>query len=153
MPELPEVETIRRQLQKKIVGRTIKFVEVLYPKVVHQMSTTDFIATLKGRQVREVGLQGKLILIRLSGNETLVVHLKMTGRLFFDTIKDSPSQLKRTVLDRTKFTEVILTFTDNMVLRYDDLRRFGYMKILPTSEEAKLVHTEEMGIDFFDHTL
>lgn len=149
MPELPEVETIRKQLQSRIAGKTIKHVEVLYPKVVHGTlsvpknhakrggSTADFVRALKGRKVCKVGRQGKLILIRLNGNETLVVHLKMTGRLLLNG-------------EFTKSTEVIFTFTDSTVLNYDDLRRFGYMKIVPTREEARVVQKEQLGIDFFD---
>ena len=75
MPELPEVETIRWQLQKNIVGKTIRSANVLYLKVVHGMSPADFVDALAGRKVKQIGRQGKLILIRSSGNETLVVHL------------------------------------------------------------------------------
>lgn len=140
MPELPEVETIRRQLQKHIVGKTIKAADVLYSKVIHGIKVEEFLRTLQGRKIREIGRQGKLVLIRLSGEETLVIHLKMTGRLLLG----GPP---------TKFTEVILTFSDGTILRYDDLRRFGYMKVLRTSDESRLVHKEQMGIDFFDRTL
>ena len=194
MPELPEVETICRQLQSRIAGKTIKFVEVRYPKVVHGTlsvpnghaqrggSTADFVRALAGRRVREVGRQGKLILIRLSGDETLVVHLKMTGRLLLqssrhpersegsrtapeahpplaenvrnppkaDEILQSPrGSIRMTEGGVNKSTEVIFTFTDGTALRYDDMRRFGYMKILPTAQEAALVHKGKMGMDFF----
>lgn len=134
---MPEVETIRRQLQKQVAGKTIKAVEILYPKVVHGMGTADFVRALLSRRILGVGRQGKLILIRLDGNETLVVHLKMTGRLLLNG-------------ESTKSTEVILTFIDGTVLHYDDQRRFGYMKIVPTSEEARIVQKERLGIDFFD---
>ncbi|MBI2551850.1 bifunctional DNA-formamidopyrimidine glycosylase/DNA-(apurinic or apyrimidinic site) lyase [Candidatus Uhrbacteria bacterium] len=176
MPELPEVETIRRQLQKNMVGKTIKVVEVQYPKVVHGMSTADFVRAMHGRKVREVGRQGKLILIRLEGNETLVVHLKMTGRLLLQSARhpeprrDSRGEgslyhgmskrlprslrsLAMTDYSVNKSTEVIFTFTNGSILRYDDLRRFGYMKVVPTSEEAKVVQKEQLGIDFFDRVL
>ena len=141
MPELPEVETIRRQLQSRIVGKTIKAVEVLYPKVVHKMRAADFVRTLVGRKVREVGRQGKLILIRLSGEETLVVHLKMTGRLLLQSSgHPEPRRHGRGAGSHTnKSTEVILIFTDGTVLRYDDLRRFGYMRLATDAEvEAAL---------------
>lgn len=175
MPELPEVETICRQLQAHIAGKTIKTVEVLYPKVVQGKSTTDFVRALNGRRVREIGRQGKLILIRLSGDETLVVHLKMTGRLILQPtrhpersegsrtnvrnahtreILQSPrGSLRMTESGVTKSTEVIFTFQDGTRMFYDDMRRFGYMKILPTAQESALVHKEKMGIDFFDSAL
>lgn len=143
MPELPEVETIRRQLQSYIVGKTIKTVEVLYPKVVQGRGKADFVRALSGWRVCEVGRQGKLILIRLAGDETLVVHLKMTGRLLIVKKNTKPN----------KSTEVIFTFRDGSILHYDDLRRFGYMKIVPTREESKVVHKEAMGVDFLDRAL
>ncbi|MBI4135386.1 bifunctional DNA-formamidopyrimidine glycosylase/DNA-(apurinic or apyrimidinic site) lyase [Candidatus Uhrbacteria bacterium] len=155
MPELPEVETIRRQLQKSIVGKTIKSADVLYTKVVHGLSTVNFARVLRGREVKEVGRQGKLILIRLIGDETLVVHLKMTGRLLLQSARhpeprrDGRGEGSHT----TKSTEVIFTFTDGSALHYDDLRRFGYMKVVPTAEEAKVVQKEKLGIDFFDRAL
>jgi formamidopyrimidine-DNA glycosylase len=161
MPELPEVETIRRQLQAQIVGKTIKSAEVLYPKVVHGLSTAEFVRALTGRKVREIGRQGKLILIRLEGDETLVVHLKMTGRLLIQPPLNLPLQKGEKKMASpplgggvrggvSKSTEVIFTMSDGTILRYDDIRRFGYMKLTPTSEEAKLVQKEQLGIDFFD---
>lgn len=153
MPELPEVETICRQLQHRIAGKTIKSVEVLYSKVVHGMSATEFVRALSIRKVREVGRQGKLILIRLEGDKTLVVHLKMTGRLLLGKQEIRSPSRRRPSLPISKSTEVIFTFSNGTILRYDDIRRFGYMKVVPTSEESKLVHKEQMGIDFFDRTL
>lgn len=153
MPELPEVETIRRQLQSQIVGRTIKAVEVLYLKVVHGMSVADFVRALKGRKVREVGRQGKLILIRLAGDETLVVHLKMTGQLLLTKQEAEPPERQGPGLPISKSTEVIFNFTDRTVLLYDDLRRFGFMKIVPTTKEAEFVQKQKLGIDFFDKLL
>ncbi len=140
MPELPEVETVRRQLQKSIAGKTIKSVKVVYPKVVHGMSVPIFVRVLNGRKIKEIGRQGKLVLMRLSGDETLVVHLKMTGRLLLGG-------------SVTKSTEVILTFTDRSTLHYDDVRRFGYMKLTPTAQEANVVQKEKLGVDFFDRAL
>lgn len=140
MPELPEVETIRRQLQTRLVHQMIKTVEVRYPKVVHGLSVPGFIRALKGKTIQSVGRQGKLLLLRLTGQQTLVVHLKMTGRLLW---AGTPS----------KFTEIILTFKNGQGLLYDDLRRFGYWKLLPTSAEARLVQKSKLGRDFFDRVL
>ena len=166
MPELPEVETIRRQLQGKIAGKTLQSVQVLYPKVVHGLSVSAFIRALEHKKIKEVGRQGKLILIRLDGNETLVTHLKMTGRLLLTPPPHSSTiqgeEGKRSPSPRvgegggegvTKSTEVVFTFTNGTALRYDDLRRFGYMKVVPTSEEAKFVQKEALGIDFFDQAM
>jgi len=146
MPELPEVETIRRQLQSRIVGKTIKKVQVLYPKLVRDLSGADFIARLKGKRIGDVLRQGKLILIRLNGKETLVMHLKMTGRLLL-------TQSASFVKSPSSHLEAIFTFSDGSQMFYADLRRFGYMKILPTQDEAVLVEKESLGIDFFDERL
>jgi len=173
MPELPEVETIRHQLQQKIAGKTIKSVEVRYPKVVHGMSATEFARAIQNKKIKDIGRQGKLVLIRFDGN-TLVVHLKMTGRLLFhnpphpsltlrEGVKKFPPLRVRPASPAkrgeggaggvTKSTEVVFTFTNGTVLHYDDIRRFGYMKIVPTDEEAKFVQKEQLGIDFFDKAM
>lgn len=136
MPELPEVETIRRQLQANIVGQTIKSVQVLYSKVVQGIGVKKFEHDLAGKKIKEIGRRGKLILIRLAGDKTLVVHLKMTGRLLLVKKGTAPE----------KHTGVVFVFKSGKQLFYDDMRRFGFVKIM---DEAKL----KLGIDFFDQSM
>lgn len=143
MPELPEVETIRRQLATRIVRKIIKTTEVRYPKVVRGIGVKEFERALAGKKIIGIGRQGKLILIRFVGGKTLVVHLKMTGRLLLVEKDAAPN----------KSTEAVFMFTDGTRLHYDDLRRFGYMKFVPTSEETIVAQKKHLGIDFFDRAL
>ena len=81
MPELPEVEIIRRGLERYICGETITQVDVLLPRQIQAMSPDRFSALLRGRVIERVDRRGKYLLLQLSGRWTLVIHLRMTGRL------------------------------------------------------------------------
>src|SRR4051794_38130278 len=81
MPELPEVETVRRQLEPEVVGRRIERLEVLDPRWCRPLEPTMFEARVSGRSVVGFGRRGKYLLMALDGEETLVMHLRMTGNL------------------------------------------------------------------------
>ena len=84
MPELPEVETIRRDLQGEVVGRKIKSVEVRNGRTVRRHpSAKQFRARLEGRTIKSIERSGKYLLLTLDDGATLVVHLGMTGQLTF----------------------------------------------------------------------
>ncbi|HAI22300.1 TPA: DNA-formamidopyrimidine glycosylase [Candidatus Collierbacteria bacterium] len=130
MPELPEVETIRRQLNEVLVGKKIKSVEVLREKSFGGDSNK-----LVGWEVERVGRKSKLIEIYFNNKEEMmIVHLKMTGQLVFvdgkkrvfgghptaDWVSDLPS----------KHTRVILNFADGSKLFFNDMRVFGWMRMV-----------------------
>ena len=79
MPELPEVETIRRSLLPHLVGLTIEDCEVYLPKLLQNLPREQFCACLKGRSIQDICRRGKYLVLKLSGEYTLVVHLRMTG--------------------------------------------------------------------------
>lgn len=81
MPELPEVETVARGLQATLPGRTVVAVDVCWPGCVASPDPAEFARRLIGQQVRRVGRRGKWIVFDLAGGDTLLVHLRMTGRL------------------------------------------------------------------------
>jgi len=130
MPELPEVETIRRQLNEVLVGKKIKSVEVLREKSFGGDSNK-----LVGWEVERVGRKSKLIEIYFNNKEEMmIIHLKMTGQLVFvdgrkrvfgghptaDWVSDLPS----------KHTRVILNFADGSKLFFNDMRVFGWMRMV-----------------------
>ena len=82
MPELPEVETITRDLDKKIKNKTIKSVQVKVAKLV-KLPNTKFVQALKGQKIHRVSRRAKLIKIELSGKKVLLIHLKLTGQLVY----------------------------------------------------------------------
>ncbi|SUP58896.1 Formamidopyrimidine-DNA glycosylase [Weissella viridescens] len=79
MPELPEVETVRRGLNRLVKGHTILGTEVRWPKTVSNMTPEEFDAELTGRKIETVDRRGKYLLFRLSGDMTMVSHLRMEG--------------------------------------------------------------------------
>ena len=82
MPELPEVEVLRRDLEKEVVGKKIKSVEVTGARSVRRhKNKKEFIALLEGRKIVSVQRRGKYLVIRLDGPEALIVHLGMSGQL------------------------------------------------------------------------
>ncbi len=117
MPELPEVETIKRDLAKLIVGLTIEDVEVFDKRVLGKKDKNQFIRQLKGKTIQSVNRRAKVIIITLNNHEHLVVHLKMTGQLIYgDHLKDT-QQLKE--------TKVVFKLSNGFYLNYNDQRLFG----------------------------
>ena len=117
MPELPEVETIVRDLCQDIRGRTISGISILTRSVWR--SKPPKAAALVGAQVSDVRRKGKNILIYLSNGRVLVVHLKMTGPLICEAC-ETPVK---------KHTHLIIDFLDGQ-LRFNDIRRFRYLDLV-----------------------
>ena len=121
MPELPEVETLRQDLSKEVVGRKVKRVSVANGRSVRRHpSAKHFRALLEGRSIKGVGRLGKYLLINLDNGATLVVHLGMSGQLL---------RVKSAKEPKPKHTHVVITFTQAGELRYVDPRTFGEMFI------------------------
>lgn len=145
MPELPEVETIRRDLEKKIAGQKIKAIEVLATKSVHN-NKADFLSILVGNNFKHIERRGKLLMFALNKTAKyayLLVHLKMTGQLIYrnkqQILAGGHSQTAMDTNVPDKFTRVIFTFSDGGQLFFNDLRRFGYLKLVSREEKEKIV--------------
>jgi len=156
MPELPEVETIRRDLAAVILNRRIAFIDILSPKTASH-SAAFFKKKLVGRKITEVGRRGKLLIFHLSpvknkGKKTnkkkidyLLIHLKMTGQLIYSDKKNiiagGHSLNTRVELEElpNKQTRAILTLANGGRLFFNDLRKFGYLKLVSQSELEKLL--------------
>lgn len=162
MPELPEVETIRRDLVRKVANKKIVHVDVRQAKAVAGMKT-KFVHLLTGNRIRAIERRGKLMLWRLAlprqGIDTALVHLKMTGQLIYEKKRDGIVEVvagghRLTERDfdlPNSHTQVILTFGDMGKLFFNDLRRFGYMKPATAAQaEAALdkFGPEPLGKDF-----
>ncbi|MEK7625528.1 MAG: bifunctional DNA-formamidopyrimidine glycosylase/DNA-(apurinic or apyrimidinic site) lyase [Patescibacteria group bacterium] len=155
MPELPEVETIRNDLRRKVLNTKIVQVEIRKPKAVN-FENKLFIQALRGNKFKEIDRRGKLMIFRLKNSfrvsknraaTSVLVHLKMTGQLIYEKkIKDKLEVIagghKLTENDfclPNKHTQVILTFDDKGILFFNDLRRFGYMKLATDSDVEKVL--------------
>lgn len=133
MPELPEVETIRRDLSKKILGKRIKNIKINKPKIV-KGKTLEFKRELINSSVKNINRKGKLLIFVLSREDKfLLVHLKMTGQLIYvddnKVISGGHNYPKIEKLPN-KFSHIIFTLNDKSKLFYNDIRQFGYMKIV-----------------------
>ncbi|MFQ6030952.1 MAG: bifunctional DNA-formamidopyrimidine glycosylase/DNA-(apurinic or apyrimidinic site) lyase [Dehalococcoidia bacterium] len=118
MPELPEVENTRRYLvEAGLVGRTITGASIGWPKSLKQPDLEDFLLDLPGRQVTEVGRRGKYLLVNLDTQDTLVLHLGMTGGLRIYPQSDEPDPMVRHHF----------TLDDRWELRFVDPRKFGHI--------------------------
>jgi formamidopyrimidine-DNA glycosylase len=133
MPELPEVETINRQLSQKITGKKIKEIKVLRKK-----NFKGDKSKVIGQKITAVRRQAKVIIIDLNNNFHLLIHLKMTGQLIFRKKLNAKPPYNRKPKGNTynidllpnKYTRVIISFDDNTHLLFNNLRAFGWVKVI-----------------------
>jgi formamidopyrimidine-DNA glycosylase len=140
VPELPEVETLRLDLAKEVIGRKIKSVAVANGRSVRRhASAKQFRALLEGRTIKSVGRLGKYLLMHLDNDTTLVVHLGMSGQLL---------RVKSAKEPKLKHTHVVITFTQGGELRYVDPRTFGelFVSTPPVAEEGAPLTPVAAGI-------
>jgi formamidopyrimidine-DNA glycosylase len=148
MPELPEVETVRRGLHELIIGRKVTKVSHDNPKSFPNASA-DVANFLAGAIIADVRRRAKVLMIDLSTDYTLVIHLKMTGQLVFrgkDAVFGAghPSDsLIGELPDRS--TRVVLEFADGSHLYFNDQRKFGWVKLLPTLEVPNIDFMQKVG--------
>lgn len=147
MPELPEVETIRSGLARLLPGQVVASVDFNWPKGFPN-AATDVEAFLIGAKVIEVKRRAKVLLIELSSKYSLVIHLKMTGQLVFRGQKNFSGghpndSLVGKLPDRS--TRVIFEFTSGDKLFFNDQRKFGWVKLMPTAEVVNLDFFKRVG--------
>lgn len=141
MPELPEVETVVRSLERHLSGLTITAVDLVMPEVIRSPKPEQFIEQITGKQFqKKLGRRGKYLLIHLSDGLTLVIHLRMTGRLIYCEA-DLPME---------KHTHVIFHLDNGKQLRFADVRRFGRLQLVPTAEVSGLSGLKDMGPEPLD---
>jgi formamidopyrimidine-DNA glycosylase len=125
LPELPEVETVRKTLKKLVVDKTIKDITVFWPKIIkNPLEVEQFIDALVGETILDVGRRGKFLII-YTEYFALVSHLRMEGKYGLYP-KDEPFD---------KHTHVLFHFTDGTELRYRDVRKFGTMHLYKKGDE------------------
>jgi formamidopyrimidine-DNA glycosylase len=129
VPELPEVETIKRDLTKALIGKKIIRADILWPKTVAPLSPTDFQSKIKNTKITELERRAKMIRIKLSGPLDLLIHLKMTGQLVYKNIAGGHPDKEMGLTQPSKYTRLTLTFSDKSQLFYNDLRKFGWVRL------------------------
>ncbi len=135
MPEIAEVETVRRVLKKQILNKRIKEVKVLYKGIVED-DVKKFVTSLKGESFKDIDRVGKW-LIFFTEKYALLSHLRMEGKYF---IKNSEEEY-------AKHEHVIFTFEDNTDLRYHDTRKFGRMHLVKKEEAYNTEAISKLGLE------
>ncbi|MDQ3106572.1 MAG: bifunctional DNA-formamidopyrimidine glycosylase/DNA-(apurinic or apyrimidinic site) lyase [Actinomycetota bacterium] len=140
MPELPEVETIRRDLDKEVVGKRIKTVEVTGMRSIRRHTQKkQFISRLEGKKILGVERKGKYLLVRLEGGDFLVIHLGMSGQLLWS---------KAGKEEKAKHTHVVFTFSTPGQLRFLDPRTFGELFVTTADDlDAAVPELAHLGFD------
>lgn len=137
MPELPEVETVRKSLESSISGLTITEVKLLMPKIIKTPSPRTFMEGITGKKIKKLGRRGKYLLMNLSENQTLVIHLRMTGRLILCPSGTPPG----------KHTHAVFSLSDGNSLHFSDMRQFGRMALIETDRLDSLPGFKDLGVE------
>lgn len=144
MPELPEVETVRRTLKHLVVGKKIIGVDVFYPKIIHT-DLDEFESKIKDQMIVSISRKGKHLIFILD-DFVLVVHLRMEGRFFIKNLYE----------EKTKHDHIIFHLSSDENLIYHDVRKFGtmhlirkehYLDVYPLSEVAS--EPDEIDLNTF----
>lgn len=150
MPELPEVETLNRELTKVLKDKKIKNSQVLWAKTVLPLSSEEFSQQIINKKIKGTSRRAKILIIDFFDSTALAIHLKMTGQLIF-----VPTKGKKIVgghPDKTiageqpnKFTRLILEFSDHSKLYFNDLRKFGWVRLVDDKQLKDL--TKKIGLE------
>jgi formamidopyrimidine-DNA glycosylase len=137
MPELPEVETVRRGLEPILVGNAFARVEQRRPDLRFPLPQR-FGERLSGRKVKALDRRAKYLLARLDGGEVLVMHLGMTGRFSINGVAKVPPP---------KHEHIVFHLGDGTRVRYSDTRRFGYMDLIPSKSLDSHALFKGLGVE------
>ncbi len=147
MPELPEVEVVRRSLKKFIIGKKIKKVDILNSNLRYKIDQNLKIFTEKQRVI-SVKRRSKYLLISLSNDYTILLHLGMTGKIFLSnknkTFKTSFYFNK--IFDK-KHNHFIIEFNELIKIIYNDVRKFGFVKVFKNQDIDYSSHLKYLGPD------
>lgn len=136
MPELPEVETARLGLEQLILGKTIADIEVRWPAIIHTRDSLEqWIMRLIGQQIIAIRRRAKYLILECT-HGLLIVHLRMEGKFEFDAYQQ---------MEPRKHVHVILNFTDQSRLFYDDVRKFGRFEWIGLDEEQDYFVKKKLG--------
>ena len=136
MPELPEVETIKRELEKAVLGKKITEVLVHHPAVIRQPAPEKFKKGLQGNTIKNILRKAKVLIMELSNGKSLVIHLKMTGQLVY------PGGGEK--------SRVTFKFSDGSSMDFNDQRLFAELRLMDDWRNLKFI--QGLGPEPFDIT-
>lgn len=142
MPEKPEVITVARCLEKKILNKTITECNIYWDNIIAEPSPVEFKEKIKGEKILSITTRGKFIVIELS-DYSLLIHLRMEGKFLF--------RERGYTINKHEHVELILD--DNISFRYHDVRKFGKMYLIPKEKTNKVKPLVELGYEYDDEKL
>jgi formamidopyrimidine-DNA glycosylase len=148
MPELPEVETIRKSLEKYLLGHRVEKVEVLYKKSLESGGKK-----LEGGVVKKVRRFGKALVIDFDNNYSAIIHVKMSGQLIYKGINSKKSlKMSKKVVGGVpgKHTRVIFHLDKDSSLYFNDVRKFGWVKVVKKEAVEKVGFIKKLGPEIFN---
>jgi len=148
MPELPEVETVKNGLRRLLISKTINEIIFDWPKSFpNDKQTVD--SFLINSSIKSINRRGKALIIDLNSNYSLVIHLKMTGQLVYkdENHRFGAGHPNQSLVGKLpdKSTRVEITFDDKSKLFFNDQRKFGWMRLLPTPEVPNIDFFKKIG--------
>ncbi len=143
VPELPEVETVRRVLEPQLKGRSISRISVSRPEVISHPQAAEFCRGLTGQTFEGMGRRGKFLIFRLESGDRMMLHLRMTGCPLVTPAGYPP----------LKHTHVVFHLDNGAELRFADARRFGRFWLIRNDEEDIYSGVQKLGIEPFDGAL
>jgi len=138
MPELPEVEIIKRNLTENLLNKTFLSVEVYCDKLRYKIPQ-NFIETIKNKKVTNIERIAKYIFVTLDNNNIVVIHLGMTGNFLVNHTGDKIIPIKH--------THIKFLMSNFKVIRYIDIRRFGFIIIFKSNEAVTSFFKKKLGVD------
>ena len=150
MPELPEVETVRKTLLKLVQGKEIRDIDVFYEKMIRH-DIDEFTSVLVGKTIDNISRYGKYLMFEI-GEYIVVSHLRMEGKYYIKDLEE----------DRKKHEHVIFYFTDDTTMRYHDTRKFGTFDLIlkknletfhPIQKLGPEPFGQKMNADYLHNTL
>ena len=142
MPEKPEVITVARKLETKLINKRILNVEIFYDNIIEYPNVSDFKKNIINQQIHNISTRGKWIVFTLD-DYYLLVHLRMEGKFFFRTKED----------EKSKHEHVFFNLDDGTQLRYADVRKFGKMMLIEKDKLYSMKPYNELGLEPWDESL
>ncbi len=137
MPELPEVETVKNILLPLVKGKTIKKVDIFYDNLI-KSDINEFKEIIQNKTILDIERYAKYLFFRLSDSYTLICHLRMEGKFFYNETREHA---------RKTSTTLIFSFLDNTYLSFNDTRKFGIMYLCKNEEVNNLEMIKKLGIE------
>ncbi len=142
MPELPEVETVRRALERKLKNKIIYDINIIYPNIFEGQDISLVKEKIVKQKINEIQRRGKWLMFLLD-DYYLLSHLRMEGKYFYRDFKDNIN----------KHEHVIFNINNEFELRYQDVRKFGKMYLVEKDKINEETHLSKLGLEVWDEKM